>query len=388
MDVDRPEVALNVTKAKGHGSRLTKAMSVGVKMESKGIEPPHKKMKAKMSTPSTVPDSVSTGSISGSQERMCNKDGYVIDVVKKRLEYIMKDLPMNPDNCWSRSFIPTTTLWCSIQNNIWNVPDDEFAVALQAIFHVVYPDVKYRVNTSSSVFSLASQRVSEWHSGIGSTALIMMIDFFSQLDDDADIRTTADYLKSEYRFLREDPDSLEPAGMFRSVFLLELLTRTHLVVASSDFVKISGWDLLAVAGGNNGAGVVALAEAALERAINFIANRTIDVEKVLAEWASSANSKNKIKLPKVVNPLTGRGSSALYQFSTTHWSSDTTAYKESLLRRGADFIQGTFAATQAIKKPQSPPDGDNPAGASGAHNPHACLCKIKHFVLVSWLSRC
>ncbi|KAF8133248.1 hypothetical protein EV363DRAFT_1162608 [Boletus edulis] len=206
---------------------------------------------------------------------------------------------MNPENRWSRSFIPTTTLWCSIQNNIWNVPDDEFAVALQAIFCVVYPDVKYCVNTSGSVFSLASQCVSEWRSGIGSTALIMMIDFFSQLDDDADIRTTADYLKSEYRFLREDPDSLEPAGMFRSVFLLELLTRTHLI---------------------------------LERAINFIANRTIDVEKVLAEWASSADSKNKIKLPKVVNPLTGRGSSALYQFSATHWSSDTTAYKESILR--------------------------------------------------------
>ncbi|KAF8121496.1 hypothetical protein EV363DRAFT_1457581 [Boletus edulis] len=86
MDIDGPEVALNVTKAKGHGSRLTKAMSVGVKMESKGIKPPHKKLKAEMSTPSTVPDSVSTGSISGSQERTCDKDGYVIDVVKKRSE--------------------------------------------------------------------------------------------------------------------------------------------------------------------------------------------------------------------------------------------------------------------------------------------------------------
>ncbi|KAF8419963.1 hypothetical protein L210DRAFT_860844 [Boletus edulis BED1] len=340
-------------------------------MELKGIEPPHKKLKAETSTPSTVPDSVSTGSISGSQERTCDKDGYVIDVVKKRSEYIMKDLPMNPDNRWSRSFIPTTTLWCSIQNNIWNIPDDEFAVALQAIFRVVYPDVKYRVNTSSSVFSLASQCVSEWRSGIGSTALIMMIDFFSQLDDDADIRTTADYLKSEYRFLREDPDSLEPAGMFRSVFLLELLTRTHLVVASSDFVEISGWDLRAVAGGNNGAGVVALAAAAVIFSPDF-----------------PLSYKNKIKLPKVVNPLTGCGSSAPYQFSATHWSSDTTAYKESILRRGADFIQGTFAAAQAIKKLQSPPDGDNPVGASGAHNPRACLCKIKHFVLVSWLLRC
>ncbi|KAG6379043.1 hypothetical protein JVT61DRAFT_11476 [Boletus reticuloceps] len=290
-------------------------------------------MKAEISTTSTGPDSVFTGSIiSGSQERTCDKNGYVINVVKKRSEYSMKDLPMNPDNHWSRSFIPTATLWCSIQNNIWNILDDEFAIALQAIFCVVYPDVKYHVNTSSSVFSLASQHVSEWCSGIHSTAIIMMMNFFSQLNDDADIRTTAEYLKSEYCFLREDPDSLELAGMLRSVFLVELLARTHPVVASSEFVEISGWDLWAVAGGNNSAGVIALAAAALECAINFIAEGTIDVEKVLAEWASSADSKNKIKLPKVVNPLTGRGSSAPYQFSATHWSSDTTAYKESIQR--------------------------------------------------------
>ena len=92
----------------------------------------------------------------GSQEHICDKDGYVIDVVKKQADYVNGDLPMQVDSHWSRSFIPTATLWCSIQTNIWNIPDNELAAALQKIFNVIYPDVKYRITTTSSVFSVVS----------------------------------------------------------------------------------------------------------------------------------------------------------------------------------------------------------------------------------------
>ncbi|KAG8218121.1 hypothetical protein J3R82DRAFT_3651 [Butyriboletus roseoflavus] len=50
--------------------------------------------------------------------------------------------------------MPTTTLWCSIQANMWSIPDDELAIALQTIFQVVYPDIKYHVVTNGSMFSV------------------------------------------------------------------------------------------------------------------------------------------------------------------------------------------------------------------------------------------
>ncbi|KAF8441010.1 hypothetical protein L210DRAFT_822120, partial [Boletus edulis BED1] len=87
-------------------------------------------------------------------ERIYNKDGYIIDVVKKRADYVNADLPVQVDSRWYRSFVPTATLWCSIQANTWNIPDDELVVALQTIFKAVYPEVKYRVVTNGSVFSV------------------------------------------------------------------------------------------------------------------------------------------------------------------------------------------------------------------------------------------
>ncbi|KAF8441011.1 hypothetical protein L210DRAFT_873627, partial [Boletus edulis BED1] len=174
------------------------------------------------------------------------------------------------------------------------------------------------------------QRLSEWRSGFGSTALLMMIDFFSKLDEDVNIREAANYLGSEYRFLREDTDSLEQKGLYRSALLLELL----------------------------------------ERAVNLIAEGNIVVEDVLANWDANADSRNKIKLPKTTNPLTGRDSSGPYQFSAANWASDTAAYKQSIQKRGAAFIHDTFKAAQALKS--TPSDGDNNAGAS---NPRALLCR-------------
>ncbi|KAG9309105.1 hypothetical protein JVU11DRAFT_10993 [Chiua virens] len=379
MDVDRPEVDHIEYETRGHHSHSTQSTSVGVKMEPKSIEHPQKKAKTEMCLPSIAPDpvpessnSVLANSVSSMQKWTYDKDGYIVDVIKKWSDYVNKDPPMPSDHHWSRSFIPTATLWCSIQNNVWNIPDNELVAALQTIFRTVYPDVKYCVTASGSVFSLMSQRVSEWRSGIGFTAL-----------DDADTIATAEYLATDYRFLRKDQDApiggSELDGLFRSPFLLELIARTHLVVASSDLVEIPGWDMRAVAGRKNGAGVVALAAVALECAVTLIARGDVDVEKVLVEWAGGAKGKNKIKLPKVLNLLMGCKTSAPYQFSSTNWASDMAAYKESIQRRGVDFVKGTFAAARALKHPKngSVDRGDLIDSPHTAPNPCAFLCKSK-----------
>jgi len=54
------------------------------------------------------------------------------------------------------SLISTTTLWCSVQPNVWNMLDEQLATALQQIFEVLYPNVKYCVTPTGSVFSVVS----------------------------------------------------------------------------------------------------------------------------------------------------------------------------------------------------------------------------------------
>lgn len=68
----------------------------------------------------------------------------------------MKDLPVPGDNRWSRGVIATITLWCSSQPNVWTIPEENMVPALQTIFDSVYPDVKYRVTASGSVFAIVS----------------------------------------------------------------------------------------------------------------------------------------------------------------------------------------------------------------------------------------
>ena len=117
--------------------------------------PPLKKIK----TASTLSEiESSTSSIARSVERAYEKaqDGYIVDIVKKRHEYNNKDLPVPVDSRWSKSFISTVTLWCSTRPNVWNIPDEELTVALQLVFNAVYPDIKYCVTITGSVFSVVS----------------------------------------------------------------------------------------------------------------------------------------------------------------------------------------------------------------------------------------
>ena len=90
----------------------------------------------------------------------------------------------------------------------------------------------------------------------------MMLHFFSSLDDDDDIHHVAELLATDHRFLREDPDASEPTEMFRSSFLVILIGTTHLRDIAA-FVDVPGWNTRAMAAGEGGEGVVAIASAAV-----------------------------------------------------------------------------------------------------------------------------
>jgi len=73
---------------------------------------------------------------------------------KSRSEYKNSDLPVPGDHKWTNVFIDTAILWAGGQPNIWSIPDETLATALQEIFSIVYPDVQYQVMVHGAVFGV------------------------------------------------------------------------------------------------------------------------------------------------------------------------------------------------------------------------------------------
>ena len=206
-------------------------------------------------------------------------DGYIIETIKKK--YTIKDLPIpSNDSRWSRGLVGTITLWAGAQPNVWVIPEESLVAAVQVVWDVVFPRVKYRVTADGSVIAIVSstfnvwtqrmlttysqvqQRLAEWRSGIGSTTICIMIDFFSKLDDNVDVPAMAAKLFKDFAFLCEDPDQPCFEGMFQSSFLIELLGTTHLNDIMG-YVDIHEWNTKDFAAGKDMAGVLGMACAAV-----------------------------------------------------------------------------------------------------------------------------
>lgn len=78
------------------------------------------------------------------------------EVVKPRGQYRNNDLPVPADSKWVKAFLSTALLWAGSQANPWEISESLMADALQEIFDVVYPDVKYKVNPNGAVFAVVS----------------------------------------------------------------------------------------------------------------------------------------------------------------------------------------------------------------------------------------
>lgn len=71
----------------------------------------------------------------------------------------------------------------------------------------------------------------------------------------------------------------------------------------------------------------------------MISEGDIKVEDVLA--STSARGKLNIKLPKVLNKVTGKVTSAPYLFSRDLWGKANTGYMKGIKKKGLDFVETT-----------------------------------------------
>ncbi|KIJ70648.1 hypothetical protein HYDPIDRAFT_164614 [Hydnomerulius pinastri MD-312] len=169
--------------------------------------------------------------------------------------------------------------------------------------------------------------------------------YIIKLDDDDDIPKVAATLFENCGYLQEDPDKPATEHLFCSSFILELIASTHLNDISG-YVDVLQWNTKELAAGKDMEGVIGMATAALEHAVLFIMDGTINIEEVLATMAGSPNGRMKISLPKMLNKSTGKESSDPYNVLGTNWGGNTQGYKEAILKRGAAWVHATFVATQ------------------------------------------
>ncbi|KAH0835465.1 hypothetical protein J3R83DRAFT_9104 [Lanmaoa asiatica] len=164
---------------------------------------------------------VETGTTAASMDTIGSKKTQTAGTeFKSRSDYKNSDLPVPADHRWANAFMDTAILWAGGQANVWSIPDETLAVALQEIF------------------TAAWQRLLEWRSGFGSTALVMVVHFFWEIikddvalkDPSGLVREIAKQLISPpyFPFTHEDCDNMDPTRNFRSDFILKLIATAHL----------------------------------------------------------------------------------------------------------------------------------------------------------------
>ncbi|KAG1849620.1 hypothetical protein C8R48DRAFT_677043 [Suillus tomentosus] len=277
-------------------------------------------------------------------------DGPWVEMIKARSSYRNTDLPPAcQDGRWPKVFLPTIYLWAGSQPNLWNISDDALLEAINHIFQVVYPEVKYAPSLQGSVFGVTNQRLSEWRSNFGSTAIAIIIDFMAR-NDDANPGDLAEYLLSDFAFLYEDPDVIDKMKTFRSPFMLQLVATGHLQATIGHAnVPALNTEALTASGIS---GVVGIAAAALERALKLIKDNVINIEDVLA--APPAQRKLMVKTPKVLNKATGKETSTAHAFSVNNWGPATHSFSKSARLKGKDIMSDiTLMSWKLLKKSKS-----------------------------------
>ncbi|KAG1896793.1 uncharacterized protein F5891DRAFT_1192689 [Suillus fuscotomentosus] len=200
------------------------------------------------------------------------------------------------------------------QESLWSIPDETLLTHIQIAFQAVYPELNLVIVQNGAVFSLTVQRLSEWRSNFSSTAIAIIFDFLTS-NNDCDPEVLAGLLLKNFAFIFKDMDKCEPDGAFHSAFMLQLLGKAHLstINGHATIPALKTKDLAT----KGMAGVIAFCATALERAITLISDGDIKVEDILA--STSAHSKLNIKLPKVLNKVTRKVTSAPYLFSRDLW---------------------------------------------------------------------
>ncbi|KAI0364596.1 hypothetical protein BV20DRAFT_983097 [Pilatotrama ljubarskyi] len=141
------------------------------------------------------------------------------------------DIPAaaHEQNAWKAKFIPTFLKAIGTRSDPWALNDREMIKLLQAIWDALYGDrLPYVITANDSVHALASQRMYEWRSAFGSSAMRTFESFFNAMVDDfpdrASRREFCDRIVPGGRIFFADPEGDSKEGLYRSPFLINSIS--------------------------------------------------------------------------------------------------------------------------------------------------------------------
>ncbi|KAG1862717.1 hypothetical protein DFJ58DRAFT_725203 [Suillus subalutaceus] len=316
-----PEPPVEVKKEKDPRKTFLTSVSVVTAVPASDSKPP---------APKKIKVEASAARAHGTK-RQLNVDT-VPDNMKPRSVYRNVDLPatLQVDQRWAKKYLPTVMLWAGSYEDLWTIPDDILLLHAQLIFNAVFKELNITIVHGSVIHSLTA------HNFV-STGLVIIVDFLSR-NSDCDSVQLATHLLADYAFLFEDPDKPSPLTTYRSPFVLQLLGTAHLN-AISGYVDVPDLDTHALATrAIRMSGVIALCAAAIERALGMFANKNLKVKDILA---TSCRGKLVIKLPKVLNKVTGKMTNAPFLFSAARWGKVTASFIKSISSKPAGYVETT-----------------------------------------------
>ncbi|KAG1884619.1 hypothetical protein F4604DRAFT_1676738 [Suillus subluteus] len=229
---------------------------------------------------------------------------WVESVSKACSSYLNTDLPpgCHEDGKWAQIFLPTVFLWLSTQEELWVITDAKLLMACKEIFKVVYPDICYNVTMSGSIFGVVTQRIGEWWSNFGSTALAIAIDFCAS-NQDSTPAELAELLLS---------------ATFRSAFVQELLVTVH-----------------------------------LSRILGHADVTVLNTDGLIKHWFCwDVGVRAHLKTPKTFNKAKGKETVSEHTFSIAKWKSKIDAFIRGAAEKGEASTELTVSmAGKLLKKP-------------------------------------
>ncbi|KAG1884780.1 hypothetical protein F4604DRAFT_1574529, partial [Suillus subluteus] len=133
-------------------------------------------------------------------------------------------LPNNAQNSskWCSKFLPLVMYWIGTSDYPWTIPNEELSDICNDIYLAVYHEPG-SFEVDGYCFNLVCQRILEWMGTFGSTAITVLIMFFSLHEDfktpEAQ-KEYAEYQLQDLRFVYENLDNKDSPGAFLSEFIL------------------------------------------------------------------------------------------------------------------------------------------------------------------------
>ncbi|KAG1882053.1 hypothetical protein F4604DRAFT_1678503 [Suillus subluteus] len=137
------------------------------------------------------------------------------------------DLPVGVYDQWWAKFVPCLIYWISNSDYGWSIPESELEVALEDIFDAVQPHEQgpSSFDAGGRAFAVATQRIHEWRATFGSTAISILMAFFSsepEYKTQAACKEYAEDQIEDLRFIYEDPNNNDHPGAFLSEYILHV----------------------------------------------------------------------------------------------------------------------------------------------------------------------